>query len=220
MASQKPKLNPKPSGQAAPVPKSEEGRSLTLYELTGSYAELAVLLDQTEDPDQEEKLTELLSTFKGEIKERVDYLGRVIAQKNAEAEWILEQSKKFSDEATRLKNRAGVRTNGIERLRDFIKDCLSEFGSETQKVEGPTFTTTLSKEGDATVEVVNETEVPNEFKEATLKMPLTKVPPNMKAEYLHSTRIDKTAINQTLKEDGVIPPGCKPGPRKRTLRQY
>ena len=209
----------KPNGQAAPVPKSEEGRSLTLYELTGTYAELAALLDNLDDHDNETEITALLETFRGEIKERADYLGRVIAQKKAEAEWVTEQANKFQDEANRLKARAGVRLNGVERLRNFIKDCMNELGTDTQKFEGATFTTVLSKEGAATVDIVDEELVPAEFRVARIGMPANLVPDDIK-QYVISTVVSKQAINEALTNDGVIPPGCMPGPRKRTLRQY
>ena len=209
----------KPSGQAAPVPKSEEGRSLTLYELTGTYAELAILLDADESPEADANLTALLETFRGEIKERVDFLGRVVAQKKAEIEWVEEQAKKFSDEAQRLQGRAGVRVNNLKKLNDFIADCLAEFGDDTQKIEGATFTTTLAKRGDDIIVVIDEDFIPNKYEIATLKMPHSHVPNELR-DAITNVVISKTLINEAFKEDGVIPPGCEVQPKKRTLRQY
>lgn len=209
-----------PKGSALVAPASEEGRSLTLYELTGVYAEIANLLNENLDEEfAGEALTQALETTKGEILIKAENLAKVIKQKEAEVEWITEQAAKFKNEFDRLMGRAGTRERGIQRLKDFIVSVLGEIGEDTQGIKGSVLNITLAKRGDDVLEVMDASEVDPEFIVATLKMPLSQVPRDLR-DAISNQAVNKQEINKAFKEQGIIPKGTAVVPKKRNLKIY
>ena len=78
---------------------------------------------------------------------------------------------------------------------------------------------TLAKRGDDVIVIVDEDFIPNKYEIATLKMPHSDVPNELR-NTITNVVISKSLINTAFKEDGVIPPGCEMQPKKRALRQY
>lgn len=209
-------------GKALPVPASDEGRGLTLYELTGQYAEIATLLDRDLDADELgiDDLNEILDTMRPEIIAKGENLGRVIRQKEAEVEWIEAQAAAFRREADRIIMRAGVKERGVERLRAFLTDAMGVIGDGTQKVEGGLVNITLSKRGDDVLEVTDETKIPEAYIIATAQGPASNVRHLPDGWTVKSTRVDKAALNEAWKESHIAHAGTTIVPKKRSLKVY
>lgn len=209
-----------PKASARPVPKSEEGRSLTLYELTGAYKDLSELMDEAEVDAAAEMLV-MVQSIEGEITTKIENIGMVVRQKNAEVEWILDLARKFEDESNRLKARARVRENNINRLKDYVKEQMIEMGETTQKIEGSTITTTLSaRPKNDKLYIEDEEEVSDSFKVCDLKpVPINDVPPDL-LQYIKNVRVNHKHLQDFFQSDGVIPSGCRVGPGQRNLKFY
>jgi len=207
-----------PKSSARPTPHSEEGRSLTLFELTGAYAQLASLLDA--DPEAGPDIEGALNQVEGAIKAKAESIAMVIRQKEAEIQWIDRQVEIYREEVTRLANRVKARQGNVDRVKRWLHDQLAILGEETQKVEGSTLNVTLSKrpEYDDLV-VIDESTVPQEFKKADLTIPATEVTPEL-AQYVKEVKLDKRGLNEHFKRTGVAPTGTEPVPGRRTLKIY
>ena len=205
---------------ARPVPQSEEGRSLTLYELTGAYKDLADLLDTVEEGD-DTTIAAMVESVQGEITTKVENIGMVISQKKAEIEWIADLARKYKDEYDRLMNRAGVRERNVDRLRDYVKEQLAAMGETTQKIEGSTITTTLSaRPKNDKLFVEHEDEVSDSCKVCNLTaVPMNDVPPEL-VKYTKNVRVNHKHLQDFFQSDGIIPPGCRVGPGQRNLKFY
>lgn len=210
-----------PKDSARPVPKGEEGRSLTLYELTGAYKDLAALLDTAEEGDAAVEITALVESVEGEITTKVENIGMVVRQKNAEIEWILDQARKFEDESNRLKSRAKVRENNVDRLKDYVKVQLTAMGETTQKIEGSTITTTLSaRPKNDKLFVEDEHQIPDTYMVCDLvAVPVMDVPTELTFR-MKKVRVSHVMLQEIFQETGVIPPGCRVGPGQRNLKFY
>jgi len=216
-----------PKDNALPVPHSDQGRSLTLYELTGAYEALSRLADLSPsvvlpngdvvEGTNDEQIIAALEAIEGEVKDKAEALGMVIKQKEVEAEFDEFVAARYEKEVDRFKARAKTKRNNAKRIEQWLKDGLSRMGDDTQRVTGTTLSLTLAKrpENDL-LEVVDESKIPNEFKMATIKIRRSDVPDDL-VLFIKEVTVDKQGINAHFKQTGVAPSGTQIVPGRRNL---
>lgn len=213
---------------ARAVPEATEGRSLKLYELGAEYLQLKALIDQLgEHPEEAEAndggpaaaLGEALAMLGGAIEDKADGIGHLWLQQSAEADALEREAEIFEAEAKRLRDRATVRRNANERLRQYLAIELAKLGPETQKLQLRRFTVTLAKQGKDRAVVTDATAVPASFKRAVLRIPMNLVPAEVR-EFVVSTDVAKRELQDYVDHDGVVPPGVELQPGTRALRIY
>ena len=214
--------NQSPSGQAAPSPSSdpEQGvKSLTLYELTGVYAEISRALDEDweNDPEREKALATALDTIKDDIIDRGEYVARIIKQKQAEVDYLENVASQFAKEAERIRGMAGTKERASDRLTMFLKQSLAVLGDDTQRTSGTLLRVTLTKSMGEGIEIVDEAAIPVDFFISTIKMPTVEVPTDL-LPYVKRKEVSKAALNDTFQKTGVAPTGTKIVPKARGLR--
>ena len=91
-----------------------------------------------------------------------------------------EEEKRISDNRKALENK-------MARFKDYVKECMERNG--VTKIETELGTLSIAK-SPTSVEIVNEEEVPSEFKQEVV-----------------TVKIDKTKIKNNFKETGEIPNG-------------
>ena len=77
--------------------------------------------------------------------------------------------------------------NKLSRFKDYVKECMENNGFT--KIETGLGTLSIAK-SPASVEITNEDEIPNEFKQEVV-----------------TVKVDKTKIKNNFKETGEIPAG-------------
>ncbi len=215
------------------APVAAEGRELKLYELTGEYLELEALLKQqvsveiddgyldSGDGDDAEVLQDSLNAaldrLGGAIEQKAESIAKVIRQGEANAAWMDEQAAKFQEEAERIRRRAEVRRNAGDRLKDYLQHNLAALGEDTQRVAGKMLSVTLSArpKKDAVV-VTDEDALSPDFKRATLTMPLSQVPAELR-DAIKAVGVAKSDLNKYVDEHDVLPAGVTTEPGKRRL---
>jgi len=90
------------------------------------------------------------------------------------------EEKRISEQRKTLENR-------LTKFKEYVKECMEKGGFT--KVETELGSLTIAK-NPASVEIVNEDEIPSEFKQEVV-----------------TVKIDKTAIKNHFKETGEIPTG-------------
>ena len=149
--------------------------NLSLYQITNAFP---ILMEQEEITEEnkkkiEEELTILLQQKSQNI---IGYTRNIELTINA----IKEEEKRISENRKALENK-------MSRFKDYVKECMERNG--ITKIETELGTLSLAK-SPASVEVINEEEVPEEFKQEVITI-----------------KIDKTKIKNYFKETGEIPEG-------------
>lgn len=147
-----------------------------LYRLTANYAALLAAAEAGED------ITAALAALDDAIEAKAIGIVKVLA--TLEADGVA-----AGTEEARLAKRRKAAENAVERLREYIKQCMQAAG--IVRVKTAAFSITLS-DGKPRVEVHDLAKLPPEL---TRVVPETRVP-------------DKAAILDEYTRDGVIPPGC------------
>lgn len=205
---------------AAPQAPEDGARSLKLYELTDEYTALKALLEATEGDATGTALSEALVALSGAITQKAEGIAKVYLAQNASADWVDSQADIFEAEANRLRDRAYRQRKATQRLTDYLAMELAALGEDTQKFVTPLVTITLSKRpAKDNVVVVDEDALPDNYKEATLRMPRSHVPPE-RVEYITAVTIRKADLNAHVEATGILPPGCATEAGKRTLKIY
>ncbi|MDE3096880.1 MAG: siphovirus Gp157 family protein [Chloroflexota bacterium] len=125
-------------------------------------------------------------------------LGRLWKELDAEAAMLELHAKAIAD-------RAAARRRRIEALKRWLLLELDAAG--VQKVKDAEVTVYTQK-NPASLDVVDEALVPARYKRAHIEMPLADVPVEW-VPYIKRTDVMKSAMNDELRADGVIPPGCE-----------
>lgn len=104
----------------------------------------------------------------------------------------------MKQEEKRLKEQRTVLENRVENFKNYVKDCMEKMG--LKKIETSLGTLTVAN-NPISVEIVNENDIPAEFKETVI-----------------TTKINKKAITDNFKETGEIPNGVNIITQKTSLR--
>lgn len=159
---------------------------LSLYQITSAFPKLMENEEITEEDKTkiEEELTLLLQSKSQNI---IGYT------KNVELtiEAMKTEEKRISEQRKALENR-------MTKFKEYVKECMEQNGFT--KIETPLGTLSIAH-NPISVEVVNEDEIPNEFKTEVV-----------------TTKIDKKAITDNFKATGEIIPGVKINTQNTSLR--
>ena len=147
----------------------------SLYEITSGFPALMENEEITEEDKKkiEEELTVLLQKKSQNI---IGYTKNIELTINA----MKEEEKRIADNRKVLENK-------ISKFKEYVKECMENNGFT--KIETELGTLSIAK-SPTSVEIVNEDEVPNEFKQEVVTI-----------------KIDKTKIKNNFKETGEIPAG-------------
>ncbi len=133
----------------------------------------------------------------GEIRQTALQLSRRICEFEAEA-------KVLKAHAVAIALRGLARENTARFLKGWLQREMESAGIDKLKDE---FTTVYLQDTPASIEVVDDQAVPRKYKRATLQMPLSAVPDELR-EYITGYDVPKTPIKELLEETGEILPGC------------
>ena len=149
--------------------------NFSLYEITSGFPVLMENEEITEEDKKkiEEELTVLLQQKSQNV---------IGAFRNIET--IIEAKK---NEEKRLKESRERDEKQLKRFKKYVKECMERNG--ITKIETGLGTLSIAK-SPASVEIINEDEVPSEFKQEVTTI-----------------KIDKTKIKDNFKETGEIPAG-------------
>lgn len=160
--------------------------NLSLYNITNGFQQLMEMEEITEE-DKEKIYNELTDLLNQKSQNIIGYT------KNIELtiEAMKTEEKRIADNRKELENR-------LTKFKEYVKDCMEKCGFT--KIETELGQISIAK-NPMSVEIENENEIPNEFKEEIV-----------------TTKIDKTAIKNHFKETGEIVSGVKIIDDKTSLR--
>ncbi len=150
-------------------------KNFSLYEITSGFPALMENEEITEEDKKkiEEELTVLLQQKSQSI---IGYTKNIELTISA----MKEEEKRIAEDRKILENK-------MARFKDYVKECMERNG--ITKIETGLGTLSIAK-SPVSVEIVNEDEVPSEFKQEVV-----------------TVKIDKTKIKNNFKETGEIPTG-------------
>lgn len=161
-------------------------QELSLYQITSAFPKLMENEEITEEDKTkiEEELTLLLQS---KSQNTIGYV------KNIELtiEAMKNEEKRISEQRKALENR-------LVNFKEYVKECMEKNGFT--KIETTLGTLSIAK-NPISVEIVNEDEVPNEYKKEVV-----------------TTKIDKKAIAENFKFTGEIIAGVKMNTQNTSLR--
>ena len=149
--------------------------NLRLYDITNAFPAIMENEEMTEEDKKkvEEELTLLLQQKSQNI---IGYTKNIELTINA-----------MKEEEERIATNRKILENKLSRFKDYVKECMENNGFT--KIETGLGTLSIAK-SPASVEIVNEDEIPSEFKQEIV-----------------TVKVDKTKIKNNFKETGEIPTG-------------
>ena len=157
-----------------------------LYQITNAFPQL-MANDEISDEDKAKIKEELTLLLQQKSQNTIGYLKNIeltIAAMKTEERRISEQRKAFE--------------NRMSKFKEYVKECMEQNGFT--KIETPLGTLSIAH-NPISVEVVNEDEIPSEFKTEVV-----------------TTKIDKKAITDNFKATGEIPNGVNILTQNTSLR--
>ena len=159
--------------------------NLSLYQITSSFPKLIQEEMSEEDKRKVEKeLTELLQQKSQSIIGYTRNMELTIEAMKIEEKRILDQRK--------------VLENRITKFKEYVKECMEK--NNLFKITTELGTLNVVK-NPPSVEIINEDEIPNEYKTQII-----------------TTKIDKTKIKDNFKKTGEIPAGVNINTQNTSLR--
>ena len=160
--------------------------NLSLYDITNAFP---VLMEQEELTEEdrvkvEEELTLLLQQ---KSQNTIGYVRNI----ELTIEAMKNEEKRISEQRKTLESR-------LIKFKEYVKECMEKGGFT--KVETEIGSLTIAK-NPISVEIINEDEIPNEFKLEVI-----------------TEKIDKTAIKEHFKSTGEIPAGVNINTQNTSLR--
>ena len=149
--------------------------NLSLYEITSGFPAL-MENEEISEEDKKKIEDELEILLQQKSQNIIGYTKNIELTINA----MKEEEKRIADNRKALENK-------MARFKDYVKECMENNG--ITKIETGLGTLSIAK-SPASVEIVNEDEVPSEFKQEVV-----------------TVKIDKTKIKNNFKETGEIPAG-------------
>jgi hypothetical protein len=166
-----------------------------LYELTGQYQQLEKWLETAEeqDPVSGETITlaDAMATIKTDIEDKVEQVGRMLLNMDAEGEGLTAEIQRLNARADSLRKRR-------DGLKNYLQTEMLTLGID--KVKRQLFTVSL-RNNPPSVNVVNPDAIPEQFRRI---IPESWTP-------------DKLTILKNFKETGEIPDGCEVVTGKKSL---
>ena len=161
-------------------------QNLSLYEITNAFPRLMEQEEMTEETKQEieKELTTLLQQKSQSI---IGYTRNI----ELTIEAMKSEEKRISEQRKTLENR-------LTKFKDYVKGCMEN--NDITKIETELGNLTIAK-NPISVEIVNEDEVPSEYKTEVTTM-----------------KIDKTKIKNDFKSTGEIPAGVNIQTENTSLR--
>ena len=158
----------------------------SLYQITNAFPQLMANEEISEEDKAkiEEELTILLQQKSQNI---IGY------SKNLELtiEAMKHEEKRISEQRKTLENR-------VLKYKNYVKECMEQNG--ITKIETPLGTLSIAK-NPISVEIVNEDEIPSEYKQEVI-----------------TTKVDKKAIADNFRDTGEIIPGVNINTQNTSLR--
>lgn len=149
--------------------------SLSLYEITSGFPAL-MENEEISEEDKKKIEDELIILLQQKSQNIIGYTKNIELTINA----MKEEEKRIADNRKALENK-------ISKFKEYVKECMENNGFT--KIETELGTISIAK-SPASVEIINEDEVPSEFKQEVV-----------------TVKIDKTKIKNNFKETGEIPAG-------------
>lgn len=152
-------------------------RELSLYEITGAFPKLMAQEEMSEEDKNkvEEELTTLLQKKSNAV---------IAYSKNIEL-----TIKAMKEEESRISTNRKVLENRLEQFKKYVKECME--GNGINKIETDLGTLSIAK-SPISVEIVNEENVPDEYKEV-----------------IFTTKVDKKKIADAFKSTGELIEGVE-----------
>ena len=149
--------------------------NLSLYDITNAFP---VLMEQEEMSEEDKKKVqeELILLLQQKSQNTIGYVRNI----ELTIEAMKNEEKRISEQRKSLENR-------LIKFKEYVKECMEKGGFT--KVETELGSLAIAK-NPASVEIVNEDEIPAEFKQEIV-----------------TVKINKTAIKNHFKETGEIPTG-------------
>lgn len=149
--------------------------NLSLYEITSGFPAL-MENEEISEEDKRKIEDELEILLQQKSQNIIGYTKNIELTINA----MKEEEKRIADNRKALENK-------MARFKDYVKECMEKNG--ITKIDTGLGTLSVAK-SPASVEIINEDEVPKEFKQEVVTI-----------------KIDKTKIKNNFKETGEIPAG-------------
>lgn len=148
---------------------------LSLYQITSAFP---VLMEQDEMNEEEKKKVEeeLTTLLHQKSQSIIGYTKNIELTINA-----------MKDEEKRIADNRKVLENRLLRFKEYVKECMEK--AEFKKIETSLGTIAIAK-SPISVEIINEDEIPSEFKQE-----------------ITTIKTDKKKIADNFKETGEIPNG-------------
>lgn len=160
--------------------------NLSLYDITNAFP---MIMEQEEiAEEQKEELKQELTTLLEEKSQKIIGYTRNI---ELTIEAMKSEEKRISEQRKALENK-------LTKFKEYVKECMEKGGIE--KVQTEIGSLTIAK-NPISVEIINEDEIPNEFKLEVI-----------------TEKIDKTAIKEHFKATGEIPAGVNINTQNTSLR--
>lgn len=158
----------------------------SLYQITNAFPQL-IANEEITDEDKAKIKEELTLLLQQKSQNTIGYA------KNIELtiEAMKNEEKRISEQRKALENR-------LVNFKEYVKECMEKNGFT--KIETTLGTLTIAK-NPISVEIINEDEVPSEYKQEVV-----------------TTKVDKKAISDNFKATGEIIPGVKINTQNTSLR--
>lgn len=152
-------------------------QELSLYEITGAFPKLMAQEEMSEEDKKrvEEELTTLLQKKSNAV---------IAYSKNIEL-----TIKAMKEEESRISTNRKALENRLEQFKKYVKECME--GNGINKIETDLGTLSIAK-SPISVEIVNEENVPDEYKEVVF-----------------TTKVDKKKIAEAFKSTGELIEGVE-----------
>lgn len=152
-------------------------KELSLYEITGAFPKLMAQEEMSEEDKNkvEEELTTLLQKKSNAV---------IAYSKNIEL-----TIKAMKEEESRISTNRKALENRLEQFKKYVKECME--GNGINKIETDLGTLSIAK-SPISVEIVNDEEIPDEYKEV-----------------IFTTKVDKKKIAEAFKSTGELIEGVE-----------
>lgn len=150
---------------------------LSLYEITNAFPALMENEEITEE-DKDKIKSELTVLLQKKSQNIIGYTKNIELTIDA-----------MKEEEDRIASNRKVLENKLTRFKQYVKECMEQNGITKITTELGTLSVAKSP---TSVEIINEEEVPKEFKQEIV-----------------TVKIDKTKIKNNFRETGEIPAGVK-----------
>lgn len=160
--------------------------NLSLYDITNGFAQL-----MSNDEITEENKIEIEKELTILLQQKSENLIGFVRNTELTIEAMKNEEKRIADNRKSLESK-------LTKFKDYVKECMEN--SNVLKVETTLGTISIAK-NPISVEIINEDEIPVEYKQEVI-----------------TTKIDKKAITDNFKTTGELIPGVQINTNKTSLR--